>query len=161
MKKITIPRRFKYLKQYMDEYIDAWPNKINPFDSWLQSIFDKGANIGEIRAVALHTTKCRYCRRLFEDNGLDKTRDHVVPLSRGGLNTKENRVPCCFPCNQWKNDRPLSDWLKEIKRLLKKGEARNIDYTVTLMGHMASAIETVMGEVKANAKKVSKYKVKK
>lgn len=44
--------------------------------------------------------KCVYC-------GTHKklTIDHVMPKSRGGLNTWENMVTCCFDCNSKKGNK--------------------------------------------------------
>lgn len=44
--------------------------------------------------------KCIYC-------GTHKklTIDHVMPKSRGGLNTWENMVTCCFDCNSKKGNK--------------------------------------------------------
>ena len=42
--------------------------------------------------------KCAYCGREF--NLFDKLeRDHVIPISKNGNNTKENVVPACRSCN--------------------------------------------------------------
>jgi len=50
--------------------------------------------------------KCAYCGREF--NLFDRpTRDHVIPLSKGGDNTKENIVPACKSCNSKKHDKLL------------------------------------------------------
>jgi 5-methylcytosine-specific restriction endonuclease McrA len=46
---------------------------------------------------------CLYCGGLFPVSQL--TRDHVVPVSRGGLNIWENCVTACRRCNQHKDDR--------------------------------------------------------
>lgn len=35
------------------------------------------------------------------------TTDHVIPRSRGGAHTRENRLPCCKACNATKGKRPL------------------------------------------------------
>ncbi len=37
----------------------------------------------------------------------DLTKDHVVPLSRGGTHDIENLQPLCRRCNSWKNDRVI------------------------------------------------------
>ncbi len=44
---------------------------------------------------------CQYCGRLSSQLRLREslTRDHVVPLSRGGLNTWTNVVTACSACN--------------------------------------------------------------
>jgi 5-methylcytosine-specific restriction endonuclease McrA len=46
---------------------------------------------------------CQYCgARLSMAKG---TRDHVLPLSRGGADALCNVVACCMPCNSRKDDR--------------------------------------------------------
>jgi 5-methylcytosine-specific restriction endonuclease McrA len=51
--------------------------------------------------------RCMYCNRhRHELRGRDfLTRDHVVPMSRGGLNTWRNVVTACSPCNNRKGSR--------------------------------------------------------
>lgn len=55
---------------------------------------------GKIRArdllALLPLTTCAYCA------GPADTWDHVVPLSRGGVNALSNLTPCCEPCNRRK-----------------------------------------------------------
>ncbi len=46
---------------------------------------------------------CQYCHGAFIPKQL--TLDHVIPRSRGGANTWQNLVACCFPCNNRKGDR--------------------------------------------------------
>lgn len=54
---------------------------------------------------------CLYCGNRF--SALDLTRDHVMPVSRGGTDVWENVVTACRPCNHGKGN-----WtLKEIERL--------------------------------------------
>lgn len=43
--------------------------------------------------------KCAYC------SAPANTIDHVLPRSRGGADTWENLVACCFKCNNIKSDR--------------------------------------------------------
>lgn len=50
---------------------------------------------------------CQYCRVVFLPKQL--TLDHVIPRSRGGLNTWENLVSACYPCNNRKADRTPSE----------------------------------------------------
>lgn len=45
---------------------------------------------------------CQYCGNRFEDK--DLTLDHVIPTSRGGRNSWENVVTCCFSCNNLKGN---------------------------------------------------------
>lgn len=51
-------------------------------------------------------SSCRYCG----NNAGPFHIDHVVPVSRGGLNDLDNLVVACGPCNSSKRDRPLSEW---------------------------------------------------
>ena len=50
---------------------------------------------------------CLYCGHQFARGEL--TRDHVLPLSRGGKDRWENVVAACRPCNVRKRDRLLQD----------------------------------------------------
>jgi len=46
---------------------------------------------------------CMYCGQQYTRAEL--TRDHVLPLSRGGLDAWENVVAACLPCNVRKSNR--------------------------------------------------------
>ena len=59
--------------------------------------------------------KCAYCRRSILDLPDGLVRDHVIPISRGGSNTKENIVPSCVNCNTEKHT-------QLIKEILSKGK---------------------------------------
>lgn len=52
---------------------------------------------------------CQYC-------GADRnlTIDHVIPQSRGGKDTWENLVACCYSCNNTKDDRTPEEWGVEL-----------------------------------------------
>lgn len=48
---------------------------------------------------------CAYCGRHFTEARL--SRDHITPVSGGGLNTWSNCVTSCKPCNNMKDDLPI------------------------------------------------------
>lgn len=50
---------------------------------------------------------CGYCGKVFSD--LKLTRDHVVPVSRGGKDVWTNCVTACEHCNHRKDDRLLEE----------------------------------------------------
>lgn len=54
--------------------------------------------------VRAYEGACAYCGR----KGMTLTRDHVVPITKGGLDTRDNVVPSCAPCNEKKSD--AIDW---------------------------------------------------
>ncbi len=49
--------------------------------------------------------KCAYC------GDVATTIDHIVPVSKGGLDVPENVVPSCLQCNQQKINKDLADFL--------------------------------------------------
>lgn len=48
---------------------------------------------------------CAYCGSQFE-----LTKDHVLPISKGGKHEVNNLIPACHSCNSSKNDTLLDDW---------------------------------------------------
>ena len=51
---------------------------------------------------------CVYCGGIF--NGKKElTRDHVVPVSKGGKDTWENCATACYTCNNWKGNMSLEE----------------------------------------------------
>ena len=55
---------------------------------------------------------CAYCGK----SNAKLTKDHVIPVSKGGVNTIDNIVPACWPCNYSKRALPVDLFEK------KKGE---------------------------------------
>lgn len=55
---------------------------------------------------------CLYCGQPFAAH--DLTRDHVIPVSRGGADSWANVVSACRSCNQRKNDRTPAEWGVEL-----------------------------------------------
>lgn len=141
----------------MDEFIDAYPKKIKPFESWLDSYLQKKKNKAHHEVLQTLKRYCRYCRREFS-HYVEKTKDHVIPKSRGGYDKKENRVYCCNDCNQWKSDKMPDVWLIELKKVLKK-DKYHTPYTRTMVGNMIGALKIEISDKKSKSKKVSEYKV--
>jgi len=55
-----------------------------------------------------HNFKCAYCGKdLAVAVSATPTRDHVIPISKGGNNIKENIVPSCRSCNSKKYNKIL------------------------------------------------------
>ncbi|WP_444887211.1 HNH endonuclease [Microbulbifer sp. JMSA008] len=61
----------------------------------------------------VHT--CLYCGSIFKSAEL--TRDHVIPVSKGGMDSWENVVTACRRCNQHKGNFLLEDIDMELLAL--------------------------------------------
>ncbi len=61
------------------------------------------------------TGVCYYCEKKFGPKEL--TMDHIVPISRGGLSTKNNVVPACKECNTQKKKLLPIEWEEYLERL--------------------------------------------
>jgi 5-methylcytosine-specific restriction endonuclease McrA len=55
--------------------------------------------------------------------------DHLVPISRGGTNARDNLVLACFACNRSKGGKLLAEWQAERAR---RGETARYSPTETL-----------------------------
>jgi 5-methylcytosine-specific restriction endonuclease McrA len=56
--------------------------------------------------------KCYWCGKKM--NKKEITRDHYIPLTKGGTDYIDNIVPCCCSCNCIKKDRMPDEYLKII-----------------------------------------------
>lgn len=55
---------------------------------------------------------CPVCGVYMKRN--DKTLDHIVPLSKGGMHSIYNSIIVCRSCNSSKGAKELEDWLHEL-----------------------------------------------
>ena len=55
-----------------------------------------------------HDYKCAYCGVEFDCENLPE-KDHVIPISKGGDNIKENIVPACRNCNAKKRNKDICE----------------------------------------------------
>jgi len=67
---------------------------------------DPTPNLSNQALFARDAHLCLYCGQQF--NRPQLTRDHVMPLSKGGLDVWENVVSACFHCNSRKATAPRS-----------------------------------------------------
>jgi transcription elongation factor Elf1 len=67
------------------------------------------------------TNKCKWCD--CELTAESATVDHVIPLSRGGLDNANNRVLACSPCNQ-KRGNTMPEVKEKAKTILNEARTR-------------------------------------
>lgn len=66
---------------------------------------------------------CKYCEQPLLGTPLPEPQvDHVIPSSRGGDNTIDNKVLSCRSCNSSKNARTPEEWLVSIRKKAVRGE---------------------------------------
>lgn len=59
--------------------------------------------------------KCYFCGKQTPFKNI--TMDHLLPLSRGGMSTKDNIVPCCKSCNTKKKSMLPLEWEAYLENL--------------------------------------------
>lgn len=59
--------------------------------------------------------RCRYCR--VELDAFSLTKDHMIPLSKGGSEWPSNLVPACQQCNQHKRCRNFKQFMEQLRVL--------------------------------------------
>ena len=99
---ISIEKRHEYYKR----------NYKNHYETYIRNNFKRRSIL---KTLGVYTKQewdqlCEYfghvCVCCYETKPL--TRDHVVPLSKGGTNTIENLQPLCKSCNSRKNDKTMN-----------------------------------------------------
>lgn len=53
--------------------------------------------------------ECAYCGR-SQSRSVKLTKDHVIPVSKGGLTNRANIIPACTRCNSSKANHDLDEW---------------------------------------------------
>lgn len=70
-------------------------------------------------AKVFFNNTCAYC-------GVDSklTREHVIPVSQGGLNVRSNVIPACTSCNSSKYNKHMHEWYTQQKFFSKERLAK-------------------------------------
>lgn len=74
-------------------------------------IAENGGTLTAAEIKAIVAEDCFWCGI---DCSQDFHLDHIVPISKGGRNSRCNVAVSCPGCNLSKNAKDLSDWLREI-----------------------------------------------
>jgi len=63
---------------------------------------------------------CQYCGDSTKKDKVKMTIDHIIPISKGGLNNWKNAVACCIKCNVNKGNKSLKEFENEYGLKLRK-----------------------------------------
>ena len=81
-------------------------------------VFDLASRIPSLTNTSLFRRDqhlCLYCGKQHEERHL--TRDHVIPISKGGEDTWMNVVSACKRCNQFKGNKLIDETNLELLAL--------------------------------------------
>jgi hypothetical protein len=62
---------------------------------------------------------CCYCGR-ESGPGVNMTREHIIPLSKGGNHHASNIRSCCLRCNRHRGNKELTEWQYELALMIKR-----------------------------------------
>ena len=96
-------RQAKYRKENPEVFRRAW-HKYRV----ARHLADDGSVTTEFLKFLFRKEICIYCNNKIPRE--QRSMDHIIPISRGGLHSIENLVMCCKSCNSSKRDRLLSEW---------------------------------------------------
>lgn len=66
-----------------------------------------------VKLFRLFNGVCHYCKRKITIN--EATKDHKIPLSKGGTNSKDNLLLSCWKCNNKKGNMNYEDFINLIR----------------------------------------------
>ncbi len=64
----------------------------------------------------IDTKICTYCGEPIDK--ASATADHLIPESRGGIRSNDNKVPACRRCNMMKGDMNVEEFKKFMERAI-------------------------------------------
>lgn len=73
---------------------------------------DDGTVTEDLLKVLYSDTICPYCLEYVEES--ERTIEHVVPLSKGGLHSDSNLVMCCNGCNSSKRQDSMLNFIRKL-----------------------------------------------
>lgn len=114
--KIWAEKNSEYLKQKIKKYYDLNPMKSKERGRISRSKsfgFKKTFNECDFKAkLEQQNFKCFYCGKHIDYTNC--TRDHYIPLIKGGSDTIENIVACCKSCNSKKRNMLPEDFMNKL-----------------------------------------------
>lgn len=62
-------------------------------------------------------SNCFYCSKTLDD--YERTVDHIIPQSRGGIKANKNKLYCCGDCNKLKGDMMPKEFHRAITSMMR------------------------------------------
>lgn len=63
--------------------------------------------------------RCAYCG-VRQNRKIKLTKDHVIPVSKGGKTTRNNMIPACTACNCSKSGSDMEPWFRKQAYFLEE-----------------------------------------
>ena len=97
-----------------------------------QEIIGSHTELEWLDLLATWNWLCFYCGEPIQRGAADPkheaTKDHMTPISRGGVNFIGNIVPACLHCNQLKGDKTVEEFRAERAWVLREKSTGNTPY---------------------------------
>ncbi len=111
--------------------------------------FDRAPVLSNEKLFARDRRVCAYCGMQFRDR--DLSRDHIVPVARGGLDTWMNLVTACHACNARKGSRRPEEAGMRLQ-YLPYVPSRWEDFILVNRHILADQMEYLLAKVPANSR---------
>ena len=97
--------------------------------------------------IASNKYECFYCGERLTD--WNRTVDHIVPKSKGGILSNNNKAFCCKRCNQFKSDMDVEGFQGMVEFLLAELE-REHEHRVSYYHRVVNRLRLLLKQ--SNAK---------
>jgi len=87
--------------------------------------------------------RCCYCGVKLDD--YNRTVDHLIPESRGGIRANKNKLHCCGDCNKLKGDMTPDEFLRAVISMTKienREHKRKIGHLKKLKSNIKKIIDS-------------------
>ena len=76
-------------------------------------------------SINFNSTRCCYCERRFDEK-LIRTKEHIIPKSKGGKNNLRNLIYACIECNSLRGNMDFNVFKEYLNNILDNNRAIKI-----------------------------------
>ncbi len=98
----------EYRKRNRDKIREYKKSDRGIFINYVGKFKNSKLSFSDFNKIKERNKYCVYC-----NNYLIDSIDHVIPLSKGGLTTKNNLIGCCNHCNSSKLNQGFFEWIEK------------------------------------------------